>query len=334
MSDMPSMLPSFGWQSFLGSWHGRPAWDVVAVLLLAGYGVGLFVCRRHGVRPVNGARIASFVGGVVLLVLTVSASVDVYAMAIFWDHMIEHLLLIMVVPALLVLGHPLTVLRAAAAVRGREAAVDRLLRCAPVALVTHPLVAMAVYSIVIVTTHLTSFMDAMARHTWLMGAEQVVYLVSGYLFLLPLIGSEPIRWKLPNLARVGLVLLAMTPDTVVGITLMQTNHDLFPVMEAAHPSWAPSPVQDLNIAGALMWAGGDGLMMVLGVGVIVALIGHQAPEAVLGRRLEAVRRQALTAHVSRGDTEPTEFDENADLDEDEAMLAAYNRMLGRLDRGA
>ena len=33
--------------------------------------------------------------------------------------MIEHLLLIMVVPALLVLGHPLTVLRATASTRGR-----------------------------------------------------------------------------------------------------------------------------------------------------------------------------------------------------------------------
>ena len=270
--------------------------------------------------------------GLVVLVLTVSSAVDVYAMAVFWDHMIQHLLLIMVVPAaLLVLGHPLTVLRAAAATRGRAEAVDRFLWSTPVAVLTHPAVGLGLYTVVIVGTHLTSFMDAMATHAWLMDAEQVLYLVSGYLLMLPLIGYEPIRWNLPNLGRAALVLVAMTPDTIVGIVLMQANHSLFPVMDSLHPAWAPPPLTDLQIAGGLMWAAGDGLMMLVGVLVIVRLITDRSSESVLGKRLEGVRRQNLISQVSRGDTTTGTLDETADVDDDDAMLAAYNRMLGRLD---
>jgi putative copper resistance protein D len=279
---------------------------------------------------VHPARVGSFVAGLALLVVTVSSAVDTYAMALFWDHMVEHLMLIMVVPALLVLGHPLTVLRAAAATRGRGEAVDRVLRSAPVAVLTHPVVGMVVYGAVIIATHLTSFMDRMVVHPWLMDAEQWLYLVSGYLFLLPLIGNEPIRWKLPHLGRVMLILLAMTPDTVVGIVLMQANHDPFPVMEGAHPMWAMDPLRDVTTAGGLMWAGGDGLMMLMGIGIVIAMLVDPARDAMLGPRLENVRRRTLAGNVARADASAPGFADDVDVDEDDAVLDAYNRMLGRL----
>jgi putative copper resistance protein D len=326
----PGLSP-LGWGSFARAWQLEPWWLLVAVLLLAGYGAGLATCRRHGVRAVHPVRVASFAAGAVLLVLTVSSGIGVYAMALMWMHMIEHLMLIMVVPALLVLGHPLTVLRAAAAARGHGRRVDAVLHGGPVAVLTHPLTGFLFYTAVIVGTHLTSFMDRMAMHPWLMGAEQVLYLVSGYVFLLPLIGEEPIRWQVPELARIGLVLLGMTPDTVVGIVLMQATHSLFPMMAAMHPPWALSGLADQRVAGALMWAGGDGLMMTIGVGLTVAVIARPRSTNLLGQRLESVRRTTLAAQVSRGTGDATSFDAGTDVDDDDAMLAAYNRMLGRLN---
>lgn len=323
-------LPPLRWHSLLDTWQWAPWWTLTALALVAAYAAGLLVCRRAGRRPVHPVRVACFVGGAVLLVLTVSSAVGVYAMSALWVHMVEHLMLIMVVPALLVLGHPLTVLREAAATRGREARVDRVLLSGPVAFLTHPLVAVLQYSVVIVATHLTSFMDVMATHPWLVGAEQALYVVSGYVFLLPLLGHEPIRWQLPELGRIGMVLLAMTPDTIVGIVLLQTGHDIFPVMSGMHPAWAPSPVADMNIAGGLMWAVGDGIMMVFGVGLIVALISHPTSLNLVGSRLEGVRRRHLVEQVSRGDAGAEPTPEDSDVDEDDAMLDAYNRMLRRL----
>jgi putative copper resistance protein D len=332
MHDMPSMLPPLHWASFLRVWELRPGWDAFALVLLVGYGGGLVTCRRQGVRSVHPVRVVLFLLGVGLLVFTVSSAVNAYAMALFWDHMIEHLLLIMVVPMLLVLGHPLTLLRVAASTRGRAEAVDRVLRSGPVAVVTHPVFGVALYSIVIVATHLTSFMDVMATHAWVMGAEQVLYLVSGYLFLLPVLGNEPIRWHMPHLLRIALLLAAMTPDTVVGIVLMQTVSDIFPVMMGAHPAWAPAPLDDIHMAGGVMWAAGDGLMMFFAVGAVIALIASGDEKAAIGGWLQGVRRNTLTDAMSRGDATGATFDEQVDVDDDEAMLAAYNRMLARLNQ--
>lgn len=326
---MPGMLPPFGWGSLLQYWHLATGWTVFAAVLLVGYLALILRARSRGERAVHPVRVGSFVLGLVLLVATVSSAIDSYAMAVFWVHMVEHLLLIMVVPALLVLGHPLTVVRAAVPEQQRHR-VDAVLRSAPVAVLTHPATGMLTYAVVIIGTHLTGFMDQMVLHPWLMPVEQVLYVASGWLMLLTLIGDEPIRWHLPYLMRFGLTLVGMTPDTVVGLVLMQTNHDPFPLMFARHPSWAPAPLHDLAIGGGLMWVVGDGLMMCYGVGLIVALAaGKHTRDHVIGPWLENVRRQTLVDHVAAsGDTEGYAGD---NVDDDDDALAAYNRMLARLN---
>ena len=327
---MASTLPPLRWDSFGDNWHVRPWWFLFAWLVTSTYAAAIVVARRHGVPTVHPVRVLSFVAGIVLLLITVSSAIDTYAMAIFWDHMIEHLLLIMVIPVLLVLGHPLSALRAAASTYGNEAAVDAFTWSRPVAVLTHPIVALGLYAVVIAGTHLTDFMDAMAQHSWLMGAEQWLYLLTGYLYFLPLLGAEPIRWQLPYLARPALILFGMTPDTVVGIVLLQTTHNLFPIMEAVRPSWAPSPVDDLHVAGALMWVAGDGLMMLFGVGVVIAIISHSRSEQMIGQRLESIRRRTLTQHLTSPDGTAALADD-IDVDNDEAMLDAYNQMLARMN---
>lgn len=329
MDHMMSGLSPLGWTSF-GHWQIRPLWLLFSVVALATYLGAVGVARRRRVPSVHPVRVASFVAGIALLLFTVSSAIDIYAMAIFWDHMIEHLLLIMVVPALLVLGHPITAVRAAASTAGREAAIDALVLSWPVRILTHPLVGLGLYTVVIIGTHLTGFMDAMATHSWVMGAEQWLYLTTGYVFLLPLLGDEPLRSRLPYLGRLGLLMIAMAPDTLVGIVLLQTTHDMFPIMEGTHPSWAPAPIDDLHIGGGLMWAGGDGLMMLFAVGVTLAMISHPESELVIGRRLESIRRSTLTHRVELGGGRvPTTKD--TDVDHDDGLLDAYNQMLARLN---
>lgn len=318
-----SMLPPFDGRALVSTWQWQPVWDLLVLLALVLYVAGLRAARRHGPEPVPPWRVGCFVAGLVVLVLSLDSAIGVYAHALFWDHMVQHLLLIMVVPALLVLGHPLSVL--VAATRGRtRRRVERVLVSPPVALVTHPIVGLAFYAAVIVATHLTSFMDSMAMHPWLHPTEQALYLVSGYLFLLPVLGREPIRWHPPQLFRIALLLVAMTPDTVVGIVLLQTSHDLFPMMSMHRPDWAPGAVADIQAGGGLMWAAGDGLMMTFAVGLVLVLIAGPERTDILGPWLEGVRRQTLNEDTG------TDDDGTEDVDASERMLDAYNRMLGRL----
>lgn len=326
---MPTPLPPFGWHALATNWSFHLWWVLAGVVLLAVYLWAVVEAHRRGHR-VHPARIGCWVFGVLLLEATLASAIDAYAMAAFWVHMIEHLILIMCVPAFLVLGHPLGVLAEALPETGRRRWLAAL-RSWPVSVLVHPVIGLAVYSIVIVYTHLTDFMDDMSRHSWLMPTEQVVYVLAGCLLLISLIGDEPIRWRLPYLFRIGMLLVAMTPDTVVGIVLMQSDTNPFPIYMGMRPDWASSAISDLQTGGALMWVGGDGLMMCYGIGVMVAMISSAGRrEQVLGPWLESVRRNTLAEHVAESGAEPQDAE---DLDPDsEESLAAYNRMLERLNR--
>lgn len=317
-------LPPLDWGTFLGTWQVRPGWLVVCALMLAAYAVGVHRGRRHG-DTVGPLRMASFVLGVVLLAVTVCSAIDGYAMAIFWMHMIEHLTLITVVPTLLVLGHPLTVLRNAGGESWRYA-VDVTLRRPPVSWLTHPLVGLVAYGLVVFYTHLTPFMDTMVDDPTMMTVEQVLYVGSGAWLLLGAIGAEPLKWQTPYLLRLILLVMAMVPDTLVGIVLLQTEQDPFPRYMAMRPAWAPDPLRDLDIGGSLMWALGDGLMMLLSVGVVIGLLRRR--DQVLGAWLESARTATLVGHVER--TGGTVQVGEGTVDDDDAALDAYNDMLARL----
>ncbi|MEU4293158.1 cytochrome c oxidase assembly protein [Kribbella sp. NPDC026596] len=321
MSDVSSMPPPLDWGSFLGSWRLAPGWLAVGLLFAGGY----IVLRVRGLErsTVPPWRAVSFGLGCAVLWICVASGIGRYAMAVFWMHMVLHLLLIMVVPALLVLGHPVTVVIEALPVR-RQSRARLLVASRPVGVLTHPASGLAVYTVVIIGTHLTGFMDQMATHAWLMPAEQVLYVATGYLFFLPLLGEEPIRPDPGYLLRLVLFLIAMVPDTVVGIVLLQATPDPFPVMMGQHPSWAPLALTDIHTAGGLMWAVGDGLMMFAAVGLMISVVTSPSRRArMTGPWLDRVRSTVIATEVG---VDPAR---RLDPDSDEAY-AAYNRMLQRL----
>jgi putative copper resistance protein D len=194
----------------------------------------------------------------------------------------------------------------------------------PLGYFTHPASGLVIYTVVIVGTHLTGFMDQMVLHPWLMTAEQGLYVATGFLLFLPLLGEEPIRPDLGYLVRLMLFLIAMTPDTLVGIVLLQATRDPFPVMMRHHPSWAPAALTDVHTAGGLMWAGGDGLMMFVAVGLMISVVTSPGKrDRMTGKWLDAVRRTVIATEVGADPERPL------DPDSDEAY-DAYNTMLQRL----
>lgn len=135
--------------------------------------------------------------------------------------------------------------------------------------------------------------------------------------------EEPIHANTPYMARFVLLLIAMVPETLVGIVLLQTTYDPFPVMMARHPGWAPAALTDIHTAGGLMWVGGDGLMMCAAVGLMISAITSPSKrDNMTGRWIEAVRGNVIAAETGAGPAV------RLDPDSDEAYTA-YNRMLQR-----
>src|SRR5581483_8133618 len=126
----------------------------VLILAAAAYltGVGLVPVRSQVRWPMR--RTVSFLAGLAVCAFATNGSIAVYDQVLFTAHMVGHLALVMVAPVLIVAGHPLSLLLAAAP-SGRRARLERVLTGRVVSLLTAPPVALACYTAVIVGSHLT-----------------------------------------------------------------------------------------------------------------------------------------------------------------------------------
>jgi putative copper resistance protein D len=323
--------------ALLATWTVHPLVLAILIAVTGLYVWGMLrVRRRHPSRPWPVGRAASFVGGLAVVVVAVMSAIGRYDTMFFWVHMIQHLLLIMVAPALLIHGRPLT-LAMHASRNPLHTRIKRLLRSRAVTIISCPLVAVPAYAAIVVGTHLTSFNNDVVRHPSVAAAEQLAYLAVGYLYLLSGFGDEPIRWRLSRPAKMFIILLSMPIDTFTGITLLATQHGPWPAYTAQHHTWGPDPITDVHWGGAMMWIGGDTIMIALIVTALVPWISGRGIGGARMRWIEKARRANLDSYAAALPNPATIRADHADLvDDEEARLDAYNAWLAKAaanDRG-
>jgi putative copper resistance protein D len=291
-------------------------------------------------------------------VLATESGLGRYDDVLFWDHMIQHLLLIMVAPALLIAGQPVTLLLHASR-NPLHTWTKRIVRSPVAAGLTWPPFGIAAYAATIIGTHLTGFMNLVLTNDAVHNAEHALFIIVGYLYLLPLVGSEPIRWRLSYPIRLIFLFIAMPVDAFTGVALGSYSTDPFPVTSGMRDrTWGPSPVDDVHIGGAVMWVGGSGIMFVLIMVTFLAWIRRGQREDGRGW-LEAARRANLE-HLTGADVSLAASGEpsgggpgrtsrtgagshpgaarpggpaRSDIDQDDDQLAAYNAFLARINQG-
>jgi putative copper resistance protein D len=302
----------------LTTWRWSPVADVLIALAVSAYlgAAGRYHDRRRARWPAG--RTACWVAGALLTLACVSSALSVYGRNLLSVHMIVHLTLITVVPALAVWAQPIRLLYDVSNARTRRV-MQRLGRSRVWRWSITPWFTVPAYVVVLVGTHLTGFQELMLHHMWLHHLELGVYALSGYLLLLPIVGDELTGLTIAPILRFVILALCMAPDTLVGVVLMLTRMPSAPAYSAAR-DWGPTALADQSIAGAIMWWGGDGLMMILMLVVAANWVrATPADGGGLGPWLDRVRRQTVLG---------TETGDN--IDDDDAALAAYNARLAAL----
>ena len=330
------MLPPFGLSAVLAHWQFAPIVTAATIVAAGLYGWGVVrVARRHPVRPWPAWRTAMFLSGLAVLVIATQSGIGAYDDVLFWDHMVQHLMLIMVAPPLLIVGQPITLLLHASR-NPLHTWTKRVLRSRVASFLTWPVFGAIAYTAAIAAAHLTGLADVVERDQLLHNLEHVTFLLVGYLFFLPILGKEPIRWRLSYPVRFVLLVLIMPVDTFTGLVLGYGSASSPGVPTGPRPGWAPSPVQDLHLGGAVMWIGGDAIMF--GLMMLVFLMWSRDERAAVSGHgwFERARQENLAALV--GSSQPAiEGDRDAvnafrgGIDDDE-HLAAYNAYLARLNQ--
>src|SRR5713101_1556607 len=337
------MLPPFGWQAILDHWEFAPVATAIAAVAAA-----LYLWRasreacRHPARPWPWRRTAMFLGGLAVIVVATESGMGAYDDALFCEHMIQHLMLSMIAPPMLVVRQPFPLLLHASR-NPLHTWAKRVMRSRVVSFLTSPPFGLAAYAATIAGTNLTGLMGLVMTNPALHDAEHALYLVVGYLFFLPIFGREPIRWRVSYPIRLLVLILVMPVDTFTGLVLGYATTGMPGMPASGRPAGAPSPVEDVHWGGAVMWIGGGAIMLAF-IMIVFLMWSRDDLAATRGHGwLETVRKsnfdELVATHAPRDEAgtpsgasgTKAAKEASGGIDDDE-HLAAYNAYLARLNQ--
>ncbi|MGW4498731.1 cytochrome c oxidase assembly protein [Micromonospora sp. NPDC004336] len=246
---------------------GQPLPDMFFLTLtvagVGGYLTGVWRLRRAGHRW-PAARTASWLTGMLLLAAITNLGVARYAHVLFSVHMVQHMVLSMLVPILLVGGAPVTLaLRALRRptdpqMRGAREWLLLALHSRPARVLTHPVVALGIYAGSLFGLYFSDLLGTLMRSHVGHLAMLTHYVLAGYLMFWVLIGVDPGRRRLAPPLLVLLHLAAMMAHGFFGLVLMQTTTVIAPDWYVAvHPGWASSLLDDQRLGAGIAWAFGE-----------------------------------------------------------------------------
>ena len=196
----------------------------------------------------SGLQKLAFFAGLFVIFATLNGPVhDLSDYYLFSAHMVQHLLLTLVVPPLLVGGTTGEMLRPAL----RVPAVARSARWA-----TRAPIAFAIFNVVIAVWHVPEVYGAAMAYHPVHIAQHLTMLVAATLMWWPLLSPLP---ELPRLAYPGQMLycfLMSLPMSIIAIYITMADHVLYTAYSSAPRVWGISPQTDQYLGGLIMWIPG------------------------------------------------------------------------------
>ena len=195
----------------------------------------------HPRHPWSAGKTAAWIGALFTTGISIFSFVGVYDGELFWDHMVQHLLLIMVAAPLFAIASPLE-LAWRSTTGTAHVVVTEALRSGVAKFLGHPAVAFVLYAVLIPVSHLTSWYNLTLEHESIHNAEHLAFLVVGYLFWRQVFGNDPNCYRLHPALQFFYLFLAIPIDTFTGLSLAGATQELFPAYLATHRTWGPSYV--------------------------------------------------------------------------------------------
>jgi putative membrane protein len=279
----------------LTAWHWR--WDVGLVLIVFAL---LYLRGWMWLKKVGGEASLSqllFYGlALVALGCALLSPIDALGSYLLIAHMVQHELLMMVAPPLILLAHPVPVLMwglggSARLQAGSLLARHTIIRRARDFLTWMP-VAWGLYVINLWAWHHPLFYEAALRVPWIHDAEHVLFFLTALLFWWPVISPVSRPAPVQYGVRVLYLFFAATQDTVLSGLIALSREVLYPHYETAARLWSLTPGEDQVGGGIVMFAVGSVTYAVAILIIVNSLLGEgrrsKSTKGTLGHGAEKV----------------------------------------------
>lgn len=268
--------------SLAASWSFEPI--PTAALLLAAflYWRGWKSLHRQVPSRFPVERLISFFGGLAVIWFALSSPLDAFAGWLLIVHMVQHLLLTMVAPPLLLLGHPMLPILSGLPRRFVRVGLAPFLNAPSLhrlgKFLVHPFFAGPLFMASNVFWHIPAFYELALRSQAWHQVEHAFFLTTAVLFWWPVIQPWPSRSAVPRWVIIPYLLLADLQNTALAAFLSFYDGVLYPTYAAAPRVFGLSALEDQAGAGAIMWVPGS--------------VAFLLPAGLIAMRYLAPRRQA------------------------------------------
>src|SRR5271166_5391440 len=280
------------YQAALRSWAIPPAATFALALTALLYLRGWWLLRRAGLPYLPSWRAFTFLLGLFSLWVALASPLDTFSGFVLTAHMLQHMLLMMVAPPLILLGAPLIPLvRGLPIFAAREFAgpflnwsvANRIGRT-----LTNPVCALLLMGGVMFAWHTPALYElALASASW-HEVEHACFFTTSIIFWWPVVQPWPSRAQWPRWAMVPYLLVADLQNTALSAILVFADRVLYPSYAATPRLFGFSALEDQIAAGAIMWVLGSLAFIVPAVAIAVQCLSRKSlpAEIASGRKRE------------------------------------------------
>jgi putative copper resistance protein D len=257
------------------------------------------VDSAHPANPVPRIRTVAFLGGLAAIVVALLSGIERYDTALFSVHMVQHLLLTLVAAPLIALGAPVTLLLRVATPRVRRRVLLPVLHSRPMRVLAHPVVAGLLFAGVMWAAHFSPLFDLALENRLVHDIEHALFLGTALLFWWPAVGVDPAPWRLSHPARLLYVFLQMPQNTLLAVVILNAPSVLYAHYATLDRPWGPSALVDQQVAGGIMWLGGDFLFIAAIAAILAGWMRHDERDTARAERQADVERAAIRSRETR-----------------------------------
>ena len=216
---------------------------------------------RHAQR----IRSACFYGALAVLLIALCSPIELLSAQLFWVHMVQHVLLLMVAAPLIVLARPWIRLWRCLPLESRRwlaRGFSHGRRAAPLRVIAtflgRPGPAFVIFSVVLLGWHVPAMFNATLRSGTLHALEHSLFFGAAVVFWKQVIPSAPLRVRLQPPQRVLYVVGAMIVSWVLAVVLALAPHPLYSgYAQLAGRPGGLSALADQQLAAGIMWVPGS-----------------------------------------------------------------------------
>ena len=248
-----------------------PPLVVIALLLTAlFYGLGIRkMLRRFGASKFLVLPILWFTLGWISLVIALDSPLHELGEQLFWVHMTQHEILMLVSAPLLVLGRPLIPFLWALSPPWRQR-VTNLGRAKPFRAIwtsiSVPVSAWLLSAVALWVWHVPWLFDRTLSNDWIHAAQHTTFLVTALIFWWPVMN------RIPSFGYGGSLIYIFTTilhTSVLGALLTFAPRPWYSSYVITAPTWHLSALEDQQLGGLIMWIPAGTLLLIVALALLV-----------------------------------------------------------------